>query len=246
MSMSKAKAENRPLPKRFYSEVAIDPVDEGWRILLDGRPVKTPAREILLAPGEALADAMAAEWQAQETEINPFSMPLTRLAHVALDRMDQVRDGAADEIARFAGTDMLCYRSDLPDLARRQAEAWDPYLDWAARELDAPLHKAQTILPIEQPEASIEALRAHALTLDNWRLTGLASAVPLTGSAVLGFALLKGRITGEAAFETAQLEQDYQAETWGEDSEAADMAANRRRDLLAADHLFQLMDVAKT
>ncbi|GGE51602.1 ATPase [Marinicauda pacifica] len=246
MSMSKAKAENRPLPKRFYSEVAIDPVDEGWRILLDGRPVKTPARAILLAPGEALAAAMATEWRAQEIEINPFSMPLTRLAHVALDRMDQVRDGAADEIARFAGTDMLCYRSDLPDLARRQAETWDPYLDWAARELDAPLHKAQTILPIEQPEASIETLRAHALTLDNWRLTGLASAVPLTGSAVLGFALLKGRITGEAAFETAQLEQDYQAETWGEDSEAADMAANRRRDLLAADHLFQLMDAAKT
>lgn len=244
MSMSKAEAENRPFPKRFYTEVAVAADEDGWRILLDGRAVKTPARHALAAPCESLAEAIGEEWQAQEKEINPFSMPLTRLAHLAIDRMDAVRAQVAEEIARYARTDLVCYRAEVTDLAQAQATAWDPYLDWAASALDAPLNKAQTVLPIEQPEASIAALEARALALDTWRLTGLASAVPLLGSAVLGFALLEGEGTGLAIFQASRVDEDFQTRRWGEDAEAREAAENRKRDLLACDRLFRLLDVA--
>lgn len=244
MSMSKAKAENRPLPKRFYKDVSVAADEDGWRILLDGRAVKTPARRVLAAPCESLASAIAAEWGAQETEINPFTMPLTRLASLAIDKMGEVRAAAAAEIAKYARTDLLCYRSDQSELAERQRQAWDPYLDWAAEALDAPLNRAETLLPIEQPDASIAALENRALALDEWRLTGLASAVPLTGSAVLAFALLEGEGTGLAIFEASRLDEDFQIERWGEDAEAAEAAQNKKRDLLACEQLFRLLDEA--
>lgn len=244
MSMSKAKAENRPLPKRFYSEASAAPSDGGWAIFLDGRPVKTPERHVLAAPCEALAVEMAAEWDAQVKHIDPFTMPLTRLAHVAIDRMEQSRDAATAEIARFAGTDLLSHRSDDSALAARQARQWDPVLEWASTALDAPLKSAVSLLALEQPESSIEALRARADALDAWRLTALTSAVPLLGSAVLGFALLEAEIDGATAFALSRLDEDYQAERWGEDSEAVEMAANRKRDLLACERVFRVMDEA--
>ncbi|MGP1275930.1 MAG: ATP12 family chaperone protein [Caulobacterales bacterium] len=244
MSMSKAKAENRPLPKRFYSEASAGPDASGWAVLLDGRPVKTPERNTLAAPCEGLAVAMAAEWDAQTKHIDPFTMPLTRLAHVAVDRMEAARAAAAAEIARFAGTDLLSHRSDDPALAAEQARQWDPMLDWAATALDAPLKSAVSILPLEQPESSAQALSRRAEALDVWRLTGLMSAVPLLGSAVLGFALLEAEIDGETAFALSRLDEDYQAKRWGEDSEAAEAAANRKRDLLACERLFRLLDEA--
>lgn len=245
MSMSKARAEKRPLPKRFYSTVSIAASEQGWRILLDGRPVKTPARKPLAAPCEPLAEAIGAEWAAQEKQIDPFTMPLTRLAHLAIDRMGEVRAPAAAEIARYARTDLLCYRAEEGELAALQATAWDPWLDWAASALDAPLNRAETLLPIEQPEASIAALETRALALDDWRLTGLASAVPLLGSAVLGFALLEGEGTGLAIFEASRVDERYQAGRWGEDAEAAEAAENRKRDLLACEVLFRTLDEAR-
>lgn len=244
MSMSKAKAENRPLPKRFYSEASAGPSGDGWAILLDGRPVKTPERHVLAAPCEALAVEMAAEWDAQAKHIDPFTMPLTRLAHVAIDRMEAARAAAAEEIVRFAGTDLLSHRSDDPELAARQAAGWDPLLEWSAKALEVPLKSAATLLALEQPEASLAALRARAGALDNWRLTALTSAVPLLGSAVLGFALLEAEIDGEQAYMLSRLDEDYQAERWGEDSEAAEAAANRKRDLLACERVFRLLDEA--
>ncbi|MFC4724701.1 ATP12 family chaperone protein [Glycocaulis abyssi] len=244
MSMSKAKAENRPLPKRFYSEASAAPTDAGWAVFLDGRAVKTPERHVLAAPCEALAVEMAAEWDAQAKEVDPFTMPLTRLAHVAIDRMEAARAAAAEEIVRFAGTDLLSHRSDDPELAARQAAGWDPLLEWSAKALEAPLKSAATVLALEQPETSLAALRARAGALDNWRLTALTSAVPLLGSAVLGFALLEAEIDGGQAFALSRLDEDYQAERWGEDSEAAEAAANRKRDLLACERVFRLLDEA--
>ncbi|MFN3835833.1 MAG: ATP12 family protein [Glycocaulis sp.] len=242
--MSKAKAENRPLPKRFYAETAIARSAEGWGVFLDGRAVKTPGGNVLGAPVEALAEAMAAEWEAQATHIDPFTMPLTRLAHVVLDRIEAAREGAAAEIAKYAETDLLCHRSDDAELAARQAAGWDEWLDWSAKALDAPLKKAVTILALEQPEGSLAAMKARALALDDWRLTALASAVPILGSAVLGFALLEGELTGEGAFALSRIDEDYQAGRWGEDAEAIEAAANRKRDLLACEAVFRLMDAA--
>lgn len=242
MTMSKAKAENRELPKRFYKEVSLQPGEGGWSVLLDGRPVKTPAKRALQVPSETLAQALAAEWAAQETVIDPFTMPITRILHVALDWIEGVREGAAEEVANFGRTDLLSHRADESGLAARQAELWDPYLEWAKTALDAPLNAAATVLALEQPESSIEALKARALAQDDLRLTALVSVTPILGSAILAFALLEGEADAEAVWTAARVDDDYQTERWGEDSEAALSAANRKRDLIACETVMRALD----
>lgn len=242
MSMSKAKAENRPLPRRFYTEVSAAPGEGGWRVLLDGRQVRTPAKSVLVLPGETLARAAAAEWEAQGEYINPFTMPVTRLCHVALDRTGDVRTQAAAEVARFARTDLLSHRAEDTVLAARQAEAWDKWLAWAATALDAPLQAAVSITALQQPDASIASLERRALALDDFRLTALVSAAPILGSAVLAFVLLEGEADAETLFEASLVDERYQAERWGVDAEAAEAAANRKRDLLGCETLFRALD----
>lgn len=244
MSMSKAKAENRELPRRFYKQAGVASAEGGYGVMLDGRPVKTPAKNALLAPAEDLAHAIAHEWENQGERIDPFTMPLTRLCHVAIDRMAAARKGAAAEIAKYASTDLLCYRSEDAELAERQAAAWDPYLAWSRQALDAPLETTRSLTPIAQPEASLKALENRALALDDLRLTGLVSAAPILTSAVLAFALLEEEGDGEAVFKASRLEEDFQIERWGEDHEAAVAAANRKRDLLACEVLFRTLDRA--
>jgi chaperone required for assembly of F1-ATPase len=244
MSMSKAKAENRELPKRFYKEVSLQPGEGGWSVLLDGRPVKTPAKRALQVPSETLAQALAAEWSAQETVIDPFTMPITRILHVALDRIADVREGAAEEVANFGRTDLLSHRADESGLAARQAELWDPFLEWSKTALDAPLNAAATVLALEQPEGSIAALKARALAQDDLRLTALVSVTPILGSAILAFALLEGEADAEAVWTAARVDDDYQTERWGEDSEAALSAANRKRDLIACETVMRALDEA--
>ncbi len=242
MSMSKARAENRPLPRRFYTEVSAAPGEGGWRILLDGRQVRTPAKSVLVLPCETLVRAVAAEWAAQGEHINPFTMPVTRLCHVAQDRTGQVRAQAAAEVARFARTDLLSHRAEDAALAACQGEAWDRWLDWAATALDAPLQAAVSITALDQPDTSIAALERRALALDDFRLTALVSAAPILGSAVLAFALLEGEADAETLFEASRVDERYQAERWGEDAEAAEVAANKKRDLEACETLFRAMD----
>ena len=245
MSMSKAKAENRELPRRFYTQAGVAALEDGYAVLLDGRPVKTPAKQTLLVPVEDLAHAIANEWENQVERINPFTMPLTRLCHVALDRMGEARKPAAAQIAQYAATDLLCYRAEDAGLAERQAEVWDRYLAWAKTALDAPLAATRTLTPIAQPEASLKALEGRALALDDLRLTGLVSAAPILTSAVLAFALLEEEADGETVWAASRLEEDHQSERWGEDHEAAQAAANKKRDLLACEVLFRTLDRAE-
>ena len=245
MSMSKAKAENRALPRRFYKEATCGETETGWCILLDGRPVKTPGKQALSLPAKALAQAVAAEWAAQGEHIDPFSMPLTRLCHVALDRMGAAREAAAAEVANFATTDLLSHRADDSVLAAKQADVFDPFLQWAETALDAPLKAAATLAPLEQPEASLEALRLRALALDDLRLTALVSAAPILSSAILAFALLEAEADAETLWAASRLEEDHQIERWGEDAEAATAAANKKRDLLACERLFRALDAAQ-
>ena len=244
MSMSKAKAENRELPKRFYTQALASHENGQWQILLDGRAVKTPAKAILHLPCETLALAVADEWDAQKDVIDPFDMPLTRLCTVAIDRMGTVRDEAAQEIAKFAETDLLCYRSDDLALAQEQAQLWDPYLEWSKTALEAPLKITNGIAAIAQPETSLEAIRAHALALDDLRLTALVSAVPILTSAVLGFALLEGESDAEKLWNVSQLEVDFQERRWGQDAEAENSKHNKYRDLIACQRLFRVLDNA--
>lgn len=229
--------------KRFYAEVTTALVEGGgFSVLLDGRPVRTPARAVLAVPSEPLAQAIAAEWRAQGEEVQPDGMRLMRLATTALDLMPARRDDAIAEIAGHGATELLCYRAESPrELAARQAAVWQPWLDWAARQHDAPLVVVPGIMPVAQPEAALKALRAAVARLDDWRLVGLHAAVTTLGSLVLGLALEQGAIGAEAALEAALLDELFEIAQWGEDAEQTRRHQRLGADLAAAELYLRLL-----
>ena len=206
--------------KRFYQEATLGPADGGHTILLDGRPVRTPGRALLAMRNRALAEAVAAEWAAQAETIRPDTMPLTRLANTVVDQMPERRHDALAEIEGYAAADLLCYRVAHPAaLAERQHTTWQPWLDWAAEQLAAPLVTTTDLDPLPQPRASLEALNRTAEALDDWRLVGLHATTRLTGSMVLGLAMVEGKLTADPAFTAAMLEELYEIEQWGQETE---------------------------
>ena len=215
--------------KRFWKTVSVEPGEGGWRVLLDGRSPKTPAGHALTLPTEAAAGLVAEEWTAQGEHLDPATMPATRLASTAIDRIPLARAETAEEIARYAGSDGLCYFADGPEsLIARQVAEWGPWLDWADRDLGVRLIRAEGIGHVAQPPESLLGVRDLALELDDFALTGLATAVGLFGSAVLALALQRGALSGEAAFDLSRLEEAHQESQWGVDAEAAERTANRR------------------
>jgi chaperone required for assembly of F1-ATPase len=217
--------------RRFFKEAMATAVAGGFTVTLDGKPVRTPGRSPLVVPTQALAQAIAAEWREQEGEIRPQALPLTRLANTAIDRVAAQRDAVIEEIARYGGTDLLCYRADQQiELAARQRRDWQPLLDWAAAEFGAPLRVTSGIRPVAQPEPSLTALRAAVAAHDAMRLAALHLATHACGSLVLGLALVAGRLDAARAFALSQLDESFQIEQWGEDAEQA-----RRRAAIAAD-----------
>jgi chaperone required for assembly of F1-ATPase len=227
--------------KRFYKTVDVVPAGAGFGVTLDGKPIKSPAKADFILPGRALAEAVAAEWDAQADEVVPSTMPLMQLAATAIDKVAPNREAIIDTIAPYGGTDLLCYRAEAPAaLAERQAAAWQPLLDWAMTAHDAPLSVTSGIVHQAQPESSLKALRAAVAAQDEWRLTALYQATALTGSLVLGLALLAGRIDADQAFELAELDASFQIERWGEDAEAAARRATLRAELQAAARLVEL------
>lgn len=228
--------------RRFWKTVDVGSVDGGWAVLLDGRTPKTPAKAPLVLPTEAAARLAAEEWAAQGEFLDPATMPATRLASTAIDRIGQAREPVADEIAAYAGSDALCYRAEHPTaLVERQAREWSPWLDWAAREMDVALQPVAGIVHRPQSPEAVARVKAHALTLDDFRLTGLATAVPLFGSAVLGLALERGALSGEEAFRLSRLEEAFQEDQWGVDAEAAERTAARRAEAALLDRWFQAL-----
>jgi chaperone required for assembly of F1-ATPase len=228
--------------KRFYKQAAAVAVEGGFAIQLDGRPVKTPLGHRLELPTGALAEAVAAEWQAQGTDIKPHTMPLTQLASTAIDRIGPERGAITAQLMAYAGTDLLCYRADFPpELGRRQALSWQPLVDWVRTELEAELVVTEGVIAIAQPPAALAALNAHLDGLDLWVLTTAQAACAATGSLVLALALAAGRVNATEAFAVSQLDEDFQIEQWGEDYEAADRRAALRADLAAAERLLQLL-----
>ncbi len=223
------------LRRRFYKEARAEAAEDGFEVRLDGRALSTPAGSRLALPGEPLAAAIAAEWQAQGDKISPETMPMMSLACTAIDRVAARRGEILEEILRFAETDLLCHRADAPaELAGRQAKIWQPLLDWAAQDLEAPLKTTTGILAVAQPPESLAALRRAVEALDDLALAALSVAVGAAGSLVIGLALLRGRLDPEAAFEAAELDASYQIELWGEDPEATRRRAVCRADLFAA------------
>jgi len=228
--------------KRFYKHAGVQQDGGAWAVALDGRPVRTPGGGTLALPTSAAADLLAAEWEGQGDEVDPHAMPLTRLVNVALDRTPQTREGVADEIARYGQTDAICHLADAPEgLQARQDAAWTPLRDWAHGELGVELKAVCGVLAADQPEASLARIRTLALELDDVRLTALAHATALLGSAILAFALLRGRLDAVAANAAATLEAAWQAEQWGEDAEAANRAAQVLAEIIAVENLLKAM-----
>lgn len=216
-------------PRRFFKAVNVGGVDGGFAPLLDGRAPRTPAGGRLVVPTAALAGLLAEEWDAQIEVIDPAVMPLTRLAATTIDRIAGAREPVADEIAGYAGSDLLCYFAEAPDsLVAEQARRWGPWLDWAASELAMPLERAQGVLHQSQPAGSLARARALALALDPFTLTGVADLTALLGSAVLALAVQRGALDAGEAFELSRLDEAFQEARWGVDEEARQRTEGRR------------------
>lgn len=228
--------------RRVWAAVDVAPQGAGWAVRLDGRTPKTPAGAPVVLPTEAAAGMVAADWAAQGEFLEPASMPAQRLAATAIDRVAQAREAVADEIAAYAGSDALCYLAETPgELVERQARAWAPWRDWAARELGVALTPAEGIIHRPQPPEALARVRALALELDDFALTGLAALVPLLGSAVLGLAVQRGALTGTEAFELSRIDEAFQEGQWGVDAEAAERTAARRAEADVFDRWFRAL-----
>jgi chaperone required for assembly of F1-ATPase len=225
----------RPVPRRrFFQTVSVAPDAEGFRICLDGKPVRTPARRTLTAPTPELAEALAKEWRAQQEFIDPAQMPLTRLANAIIDRVAANPGPVADDIKKYLGSDLLYYRAGAPERLRaRQAQHWDPILAWARDKLGAEFKIGEGIVHVAQPEAAIEAA-ASAIPEDPWRLGALHAATTLSGSALIALALLRGRLSAGAAWQAAHVDEDWNMELWGRDEIALAQRAFRFAEFQAA------------
>ena len=228
--------------RRVYRHAAVVPVEGGFGIALDGRPAVTPAKSRLVLPSRPLAEAVAAEWEAQGPVVEPLAMPLTRLAGSAIDLVGPRRAEVISRTSAYAATDLLCYRADgPPELSARQQAAWQPVLDWATQRYAAPLSVTVGIIAVEQPAAALKALHNAVAGYDDMRLTAVAAATAACGSLLLALALTEGRIDAESAAALSQLDEAYQSELWGEDEEAASRRQALRADIVAAARFLALL-----
>jgi chaperone required for assembly of F1-ATPase len=236
----------KPLPKRFYTEVSVAEGDAGFTILLDGRPVRTPAKQMLAAPTAALAELLRHEWAAQVEVIDPHSMPVTRLVNTAIDGVAVEPEAVFEDILRFSASDMLCYRAEGPDnLVARQREHWDPVLDWAAQDLGARFILIEGVMPADQPREAVAAfatrLRQHDAPI---ALAALHTITTLTGSALLALAFAENRLDTDEVWTLAHLDEDWTNEHWGADAEAEQRRAKRQEEMRAAAAVFLALDAA--
>jgi chaperone required for assembly of F1-ATPase len=228
--------------RRFYKEAALRPAAGGYEILLDGRPVKSPAKNPLLVPADRLGQAIVGEWSAQGEKIDPRTMPLTGLANAAIDRVAPDPTAFAAALAAYGETDLLCYRAEGPaSLVARQQEQWDALLAWARRRFDIDFEIVGGIIHRPQPARTLEQLAKATAARDAFQLAALSPLVTISGSLVIALALTEGAVDLDTAWAAASLDEAWQAEQWGEDAEAAAVLENRRRDFEAAYRFLQLL-----
>jgi len=229
--------------KRFYTEAETIEADGGFGIALDGRPVRTPGRAALTVPTHALGAALADEWMAQRDTIDPRAMPLTGLANAAIDRIAPDIAGFAAGLAAYGESDLLCYRADMPaPLVARQADAWDPLLDWAARRYDVAFVVTAGIVHAAQAPATIERLAVATAARGPYALAGLSPLVTISGSLVAALALAEGAFGAEEVWTRVTVDEAWQAEQWGEDTLAAAALAARRAEFISAAMFLSLLD----
>ena len=226
--------------RRFYKTVEVEAREEGLAVALDGRPVRTPAKALLVVPHQALAAAIASEWDTQGEEVRPTEMPLTAMACTAIDLVAKDRAAACEELLSFAEHELLCYRAEGPEeLVARQEQVWRPLLDWLEATHGARLAVGSGLLELQQPDEALAALRDVLEGYDALSLTGLATAVRACGSLVVGLALAEQRLSAAEAFAASELEETFQIERWGEDPIARQRRDGIRHDLEAAARFFQ-------
>lgn len=227
--------------KRFWEKVTADEVDGGYAVHLDGRPVRTPLKTLVVVPTQSMAEAMQAEWEAQDEKIAPLTMPVTRAANAALDKVMPQHTEVVDMLAAYGDSDLLCYRADSPEaLVAKQAQGWDPLVDWSATDLGAPLQLRTGVMHKPQDPNSLTALRAHVAEMDAFRLTAFHDMVAIPGSLILGLAIARGRLNAQAAWDLSRIDEDWQISQWGEDEDAAKQADFKRNDLIAAEKFYVL------
>lgn len=220
----------KPLPRRFYKQVSLS---ENLGIRLDGRAVRTPSKAELLLPTQALAEAVAEEWQAQIDVIDPATMPLTKYANTAIDRAGSQSEAIRQDILSYAANDLVCYRVEAPvELAKRQAGLWDPAVAWAEHRTGYRWHVTSGLKHVEQPGAALASLK-QSVPVDNFSLVGCHGLTTLSGSALLALMLLEGAISVETAWQAANIEEHWQAEQWGEDAEALARSSGRKAEFQA-------------
>lgn len=221
--------------KRFYRTVAVQPLESAFAVMLDGKPIKTPVGTVLKT-NEALAQLMAAEWDAQKDVIDPDHMPVTRIVSIGLDRVPQDREALIDEIVRYANSDLLCYRGEEVVRAA-QERLHDPVLAWAKGK-GIVLQVTDGVMPIEQPIGSLAAVRRLLGDASDIELAALAMATPLLGSAVLALSLWLKHLPVDQAIACARVDEDFQASHWGEDQEASAQWKKRERDIRGCASVF--------
>jgi chaperone required for assembly of F1-ATPase len=228
------------LPKRFYSEVAIKDEGGGVGVLLDGKPVRTPAKAPFLVPNKALAEAIGDEWRGQGERVDPATMPLTRLANSVIDGVKGHEDAVIGDILNYAASDLICYRAEGPKgLVTLQTKHWDPIVAWAKHDLGVPMLLAEGVMHVAQAPSSLDAIGKRLAGFDSWSLAGLHVMTGLSGSALLALAV--GRLSPEEAWEAAHVDEDWQISQWGEDEEAKQRRENRWRDFAAAARMLKLI-----
>lgn len=232
------------LPKRFYKAVSVAPLEDGFAVHLDGKPVRTPGKALLALPTEKAAGLIADEFAAQGETINPVTMPVLRLVNTAIDGVASDPQAVLEDILRFASSDLLCYRADAPQgLVDRQNQHWDPVIDWARGTLGARFNLAEGIIHVEQPRESIAVLGVHlSQRSDPLRLAAIHVMTSLTGSALLALAVDFGELDGDAAWVAGHVDEDWQVEHWGQDAEAVARRSARRHEMIAA---VSLLDALK-
>jgi chaperone required for assembly of F1-ATPase len=228
-----------PKRKRFYKEAGVTEADHGFAVTLDGKPIKTPSGRSVTVPVRAIADAIAAEWQAQQETIDPLTMPLTRFANSVVesvaDRIELVRD----DVAKYFQSDLLFYRAGHPqELVAKEAKHWDPVLFWAADQLGAHFILAEGIMHVRQPDSAVEAAQ-RALPGDPWSVAAVHVVTTLTGSALLALALTHGARDPDQVWDAAHVDEDWNRDQWGVDEEVAARRAAREVDFRAALRILQ-------
>lgn len=229
--------------KRFWKDAEAAAEPGGWGVRLDGKPLRTPAREPLVVPTEALGQKIAAEWREAGTTVDPRAMVLTGLANAAIDRVAPDRAAFAADLARYAEGDLACYRADGPAaLVERQAASWDALLSWARRRFDVDFVITDGLMHVAQPPATVERLAHAVASLDAFRLAGLAPLVTIGGSLIAALAVLENALTPGQAWTAVSLDDAWQLEQWGADAEAEAALAGRERDFMAAARFLELLE----